>query len=110
MSNIARKATIATVSIGILEFEGLRFDDNGEYAVAVPQICSIFSFDTNQASRDIKAILGKGLQFDKSRTTLNSKAVNCITLLDFEKLIRALDKKGNKQAEVIINLGKNPVF
>lgn len=102
MSIITRKATIAIVKTGKqLEFEGLRFDDNGEYAVAVPQICSMFSFPIKHASRDIKAILGTGFPFPKARTTLNSKTVNCITLLDFEKVVRALDKKGNKQAEAL---------
>jgi len=91
MSIITRKATIAIVKIGKqLEFEGLRFDDNGEYAVAVPQICSMFSFLIHNASRDVKAILGAGFQFLKARTTLHPKAVNCITLLDFEKVVRSL--------------------
>jgi hypothetical protein len=101
MSILTRKATVAIVKMGTLEIEGLRFDDNGEFAVAVSQICSIFQFATNQASRDLKAILGAGFQFDKVRTTLNPKAVNCVTLLEFERVVRALDKKGNKQAEAL---------
>jgi hypothetical protein len=101
MSILARKATIAIVKMGILEIEGLRFDDNGEYAVAVPQICSIFSILIHNASRDIKAILGAGFQFLKARTTLHPRAVNCVTLLEFERVVRALDRKGNKQAEAL---------
>jgi hypothetical protein len=114
MSNITRKATIAIVKMGTLQIEGLRFDDNGDYAVAVSQICSIFSLSKVHASRDIKAILGAGSQLSTARTTLNPKAVNCITLLDFERVVRALDKKGNKQAEVIadswIGLALNQLF
>jgi len=98
MSIIARKATVAIVKMGILEIEGLRFDDNGEYAVAVPQICSLFSIDTNQAARSLKSILGKGLSIDKARTTLHSNPVNCITLLDFDRLITELTIKQNPTA------------
>jgi hypothetical protein len=101
MSIITRKATIAIVKMGTLQIEGLRFEDNGEYAVAVPQICSIFSLSKVHASRDIKAILGAGSQLSTARTTLNPKAVNCVTLLEFERVVRALDKKGNKQAEAL---------
>ena len=67
-------AIVSPVPIGNRSIEGLLLQD-GTYAIAVPQICSIFQFDTNQASRDLKAILGAGFQFLKARTTLNSKAV-----------------------------------
>jgi len=85
MSILARKATVAIVKMGILEIEGLRFDDNGEYAIAVSQICSIFSFLIKNASRDLKAILDEDFSFLKARTTLHPKAVNCVTLLEFDR-------------------------
>jgi hypothetical protein len=98
MSILTRKATIAIVKMGTLEIEGLRFEDNGEYAVAVSQICSIFQLSKVHASRDIKAILGEDFQLSKARTTLNPKAVNCVTLLEFEKVIVVLSSRGNKKA------------
>ena len=77
------KATISTVKIGHLEFEGLLLDD-GTFAIAIPQVCSTFQFANEHASRDLKAILGAGFQFAKVCTTLNPKAVNCITLLPLQ--------------------------
>jgi hypothetical protein len=94
---MTQTATVTTVNIGHLEIEGLLLED-GSFGVAVPQICSIFQFDKIQASRDIKAILGNGFQFDKVRTTLHPKAVNVLQLSDFEKLLFELVLKGNQQA------------
>ena len=94
MANNILTATVATVKLGHLEFEGLMFED-GTYGIAVPQIRSIFSFAKDHASRDIKALLGKDFQFPKVRTTLNSKAVNVLQLIDFEKLLFELTIKGN---------------
>ena len=91
-------AIVSPVPIGNRSIEGLLLQD-GTYAIAVPQICSIFQFDTNQASRGIKAILGKGFQFDmKVKTSLNSKAVNAIALKDFKQLVFILAQKGDAAA------------
>ena len=73
-------AVVSPVPIGNRSIEGLLLQD-GTYAIAVPQICSIFQFPIKNATRDIKAILGKDSPFLKARTTLNSQPVNCVTLL-----------------------------
>ena len=88
------KAEITPVSIGHLTIEGL-MNENGDFGVAVPQITDKFRFDKNQASRDLKALLGKGFQFDKWKTSINPKAVNVIPLDKFQDLIRAMDKSEN---------------
>jgi hypothetical protein len=89
------KAEIATVQIGHLEIEGLYAPETDQFGIAVPQICSLFRFDKNQGSRNIKALLGNDFQFDKWRSKLNSKAVNVILLPDFEKLLFELVLKQN---------------
>lgn len=94
------RASVAPVKVGGLVFEGL-MDNEGSFLIAVPQICAIFSFPIKHASRDIKALLGKDYSFPKRRTPLNSKAVNTLTLPDFERLLRKLDKSGNSIAESI---------
>ena len=90
-------AIVSPVPIGNRSIEGLLLQD-GTYAIAVPQICSIFQFPIKNATRDIKAILGAGFQFLKARTTLHPKAVNCVTLKDFEILTFELVLRGNSSA------------
>jgi len=88
--------------------------DDGNFAIAVPQVCSTFQFLKHNASRELEAILGAGFQFLKVCTTLHPKAVNCITLPDLERVIRALDKKGNvvevEMADSLIGLSLVQLF
>jgi hypothetical protein len=97
------RAEIAIVKIGCLEFDGLMLPD-GTFGIAVPQICSVFQIDKNQASRTFKAILGDEFQFAKWRSTLHPKAVNVLSLIDFEKLLRKLDRNGNLLAQQLVDL------
>lgn len=92
------KASIATIEFGNTDIQGLMTEDGLEW-VSVPQICSLFQFPIKHASRDIKVLLGESFQFPKMRTTLNPKAVNVVSLLDFEKLLAKLDRSGNKVAQ-----------
>jgi hypothetical protein len=96
------KAEITTVKIGPLAIEGL-MSENGDFGVAVPQVASLNLVRPNQASRDLKSLLGAGFRFDKWKTPLNSKAVNVIPLDNFQDLIRALDKKGNPAASAFVD-------
>lgn len=82
---MADKAKIAKVDYGVTVIDGLLLS-NGDYAVAVPQICEFFQFAKNQASRDFKAILGKDFSFDKCTSELNFKAVNIVNLTNFAKI------------------------
>lgn len=77
--NEATKATVTQIRYAGLEFEGLMLP-NGEYAVSVTQVARLLSFDTNQASRKFKSLLGKDFRFDTTKSELNSKAVNILKL------------------------------
>ena len=68
------KATVTEIDLGLLQIDGLLLPDN-QYAVSVSQTAELFSFDTNQASRGIKPLLGEGFQFDMVASELNSKKV-----------------------------------
>lgn len=96
------KAEIAEVQIGPFVIDGL-MSANGDFGVAVPQIAERFQFDKRQATRALKPMLGEGFQFHKWRTELNPKAVNVITLDDFHKVVRGLDKKGNTTATMLVD-------
>jgi hypothetical protein len=71
MSILTRKATVAIVKMGTLEIEGLRFDDNGEFAIAQQQVASLFGLSTNNVTRDIKAILAEDSGLIKAKTNRN---------------------------------------
>jgi len=91
------KAEIAIVKLGCLEFEGLLAAD-GQFGIAVPQICSVFSIDQNQATRTIKSLLGKDTNIDKWFTTFRKNYTNVLLLPEFEKLLFELALKQNYQA------------
>lgn len=90
---------LAKVKIGIREVEGLLDVSTGTFYVAVTQIADQFHFDRIQASRDIKAMMGASFQFVKAKTKLHPKAVNVVSLAQYELIVAKLDRKGNKIAQ-----------
>jgi hypothetical protein len=72
---------------------------NGGYAIAVSQLYALGLIRQNKASKVLKALLGNSFQFKKTISELNPRAVNIISLLDFEKLLIKLDRKGHKPAQ-----------
>ena len=69
-----------------------------KFAIGVSQVSVLFSLLTQNATRDLKSLLGADLSLLKVQTDLNSNAINAITLDQFEKVILRLAVKGNKTA------------
>jgi hypothetical protein len=91
------KAVVATVDIGHHKIQGLMLP-NGDFAIAVTQIAEMFQINSNQASRTLKPLLGKGFQFDTTKSELHPKAVNILSLTDFEIVTLELVIRGNEAA------------
>ena len=102
-------ATVAKVNIASIEFEGLLLE-NGEYAIALQQAAIIFSVIPTSAPKWLETRLGKDSQlFQKVKTDRpkqdgkQNRAENALSLLQFEKLIRKLDREGNKTAQALVD-------
>lgn len=78
-NSTTKKAVTAKVNLGFAVIDGLMLP-NGDFAVAVPQVADVFGILSNNASRDIKSLLGEGFDFVKIKTDLNSKEINAMTL------------------------------
>jgi hypothetical protein len=110
-SNI--KAQIASVNLGRIQIEGLLGTDSKFY-VAVPQIADSFQILNHNASRDIKAMMGGDFQFLKATTPLHPKAVNVVTIDQFQRILIELSIKGNAVAIEVLRdmsaLGLHQLF
>jgi hypothetical protein len=100
MINDNKKASIADVQIGLYTIQGLLSED-GEFGIGVPQIAEEFQLAKDHATRTLKSLLGKTFEFSKYKTPLNPKAINALSLSDFEKLLAKLDRAGNQKAQDI---------
>jgi hypothetical protein len=95
MANNSLTMVVAQVKLGNLEFEGL-MNTEGEFFVGFPQLQALNLVPPNRSQKQLESLLGMCFQsHQKARTRLNSKAVNVISLLEFEKVLVALDRKGN---------------
>lgn len=97
MTNTTVKAIVAPVNIGRIVIDGLMLP-NGDFAIAVPQVADLFSVPQKNSSRDFKALLGKDSSLLTAKSELNSKAVNILTLTQFEVLVLELVIRGNEKA------------
>jgi hypothetical protein len=113
MTNTTIKAVVAKVQIGHLTIDGLMMPD-GSFAIAAPQVANLFQFAKDHASRDMKALLGKDFQFAKTKSELHPKAVNILTLPQFEIVTLELALRGNQSAislqRSLVGLGLYQLF
>lgn len=107
-------AEFAQVKIGTLSIDGF-MDKDGNFYVAGIQLSDIFGFDRSQATRTLKRLLGDGFGFDRlkvkngcnevSKNTGRDSGykgdINAVKIADFQKVLVAFDRKGNKIAQAI---------
>lgn len=91
-------AVVTEVRIGIHVVDGMAIE-SGEFGLGVPQVCDLFDVPHKNASRDIKALLGKGFTFFKVKIENTRVTMNAISLKNFEVLAAKLDRKGNVKAQ-----------
>ena len=90
-------ASVTQVNIGPIAIEGL-MSENGDFAIAVPQMVALDLVPPNRSAKQLKAILPGDVMIYQWKTRLSPKSVNVILLVDFEKVIFALAQKGNSKA------------
>jgi hypothetical protein len=98
------KAQIATVDFGFVQVEGLMLP-NSSYGISATQTNNFLHFAAHQnyVNRSLKRLLGEDFSPIRVATELNSNKVNVLTIDQFKKLIRELDKQGNPVASAFID-------
>lgn len=96
------KAEITEVQIGGISIQGL-MNENLEFGVAIPQMVEMDLVPPNRSAKQLQALTGVDFQSHKWQTKLNPKGVNVVTLDDFQRLIRALDRKGVESASFFVD-------
>ena len=107
-NNKPEKARIAQIDLFGNIVESLMLP-NGDFAFGVSQLVKLFpeSVPPNRSIKQLKALWGIDIPSIKMASELNSKPINIILIEDFEKLIVALAKLGDKKA---LELTFNPSF
>lgn len=90
------------------EIDGLMGED-GEFYVSVSQVATLFQLTEKNPSSTIKGLLGITSSFIKVQPDTSPKAVNVLTLLQFERLTLELVAGQNKTAISIMrdSVGRN---
>ncbi len=99
MSNT--KATVAQVSLGDFTFDGLLMP-NGEYRIGVSQVAHLNLVTPNNATKSVKALLGKDVKLLQTKSELNRSSVNTISISDFTNLLYKIAFKGNSVAQSML--------
>lgn len=95
------RAHVTQVHIGSFSIPGLLLED-GNFAVAVPQLVDLGFVPPNRSLKQLQTLLGFSFPSHKSTSELNSKAVNVILLPDFERLLVEVAFKGNEKAKTLV--------
>jgi hypothetical protein len=93
-------AKVTMIPFGITEIEGLMLL-NGGFAIALQQVATLFSVIPTSAPKWLKTNTDEGFQLFQVKTDRpkqdgkQNRAENAMSILDFEKLLARLDRKGN---------------
>ena len=93
------RAKVTTIDFGPFQIQGLLLIDTS-FAISPSQVMPIFGIDKNQATRDLKALLGAAFSIDKVSVEGHKEKWNCISLSQFEIVVaelsfNPLQKNGN---------------
>jgi hypothetical protein len=113
-------AKVAQVPFGNLSVEGLLLED-GKFAISLQQVASLFQLLPNSIQKAMQDRLGNGCSFYQIKTNrekVKGKRVrskeNAISLLDFERFLRALDKANNliavNMTDALVGLSLTQIF
>lgn len=101
---MSQKAIVASVDFGYTKIEGLRLPD-GSYRIGVSQVASLMpSVATqNNATREVKTLLGNDSKLLKTKSEISKNPVNTITIEQFIQLIKVLAvQKANQEAIALL--------
>ena len=96
-----QRASILDVDFGFAQIEGLMLPD-GSYAIAVSQIATHFSFSPSNATKTVKALLGKGCELFRVSSEIANRPVNTVTLDQFKRVVLGLSKQGHPTAQAFV--------
>ena len=92
------RARVATYDVAGFVIEFLHLPD-GSFGIGVSQVAEQFQLLQQNATRDIKRLLGEGSNLFQTKSELAKRAVNYLTLEQFEKVVFELSLKGNLKAQ-----------
>jgi len=91
------KAKITDIQFGNYTIEGLMLPD-GTFAIALTQVSDLLELRKSDASRNIKALLGKDLELRKQSTEITNNKIAVLTLEEFTDVIKSAALKGKASA------------
>jgi hypothetical protein len=115
MTNAKAIETLVNLSADVAIL-GLQMPD-GSYGVSVQQAASVLSVNQEHATRDVKRILGKGVQLTQvatNRAERQNRDETIITLEQFRTVLLYLDRAGNEPArrltDILLGLSIEQLF
>lgn len=107
-----QKAVVAQIDFGYAKIEGLMLPD-GSYRMGVSQVTSLMPTlaTQNNATREVKALLGKDSNLLKISSEISKAPVNTITIDQFIQLVKkvVIQKKNEEAIALLIILAEESI-
>lgn len=91
------RARNTTVNLGAVTMEWLMLP-SGEFRVRAHEVARLILANQNNATRNVKALLGKDSELIKVKTENNPNAETALSEDEFYKAVRVAAEKGNRKA------------